>query len=246
MDGYLSDIDVLILCGGKGKRIRKICPHLPKPMAKIGSRHFLDIMLGYLAGFGFKRFILAVGYKANVIKGYYRKKKPTGIEICFSEEKKPLDTGGAVKYAAKQIKSKEFFVLNGDSFCEFEPIKFLKFHRGKKACISILLQKVAIGGDYGRVAVDRSSRIVSFDEKNPSARNCFINAGIYLFDRKTFYLMPKRERFSLERDFFPSLAGKRIFGFRNRGFFIDIGTPERYATANKYFSRTVEFQYYST
>lgn len=239
MDNNLKDIDVLILCGGLGKRLKKISSSVPKPMIKIGKRPFLDIIIDHLAGFGLRHFILGVGYKADMINDYYTKNPKKDIKILFSPERNPLDTGGAVKNAKRFIKSNCFFVLNGDSFCRFNPVKFLTFHRKKKALISILLKKESQGKDYGEIKIDKSSRILSFNEKNQKVKKCLINAGIYIFDKRVFGLMSYGRKFSLERDFFPEMSGKDIFGYINSGFFIDIGTPERYSKAKRYFSRKI-------
>lgn len=93
----LSDIDVFILCGGKGKRLKKISGKTPKPMVSVAGRPFLDILIEYLRRSGFKRFILGIGYQAEFIKKYYLQHKIPGADIIFSQENRPLGTGGAVK-----------------------------------------------------------------------------------------------------------------------------------------------------
>jgi len=231
----IKDIDVLILCGGAGKRLGKISRNKPKPMMEVGGRPFLDFILDYMAGFGFRRFILGTGYKADFIKKHYLHNQKPGLNILFSQEKTPLDTGGAVKNAASKINSKYFFVLNGDSFCEFNPLDFVNFHKKKMAIASILLRKVSDGSEYGEIMLDGSSRIKGFNEKSSKAGRCLINAGVYIFDRQIFNLMPRSKKFSLERDFFSTITGGRFFGYSKPGFFIDIGTPARYRKANKYF-----------
>jgi NDP-sugar pyrophosphorylase family protein len=231
----LKNIDVLILAGGLGKRLRKISRGRPKPMVRFQDTPFLDILIRHMVNFGFKRFILGIGYKANVVKAYYASRKIKGLEILFSQERKPLGTGGAVKKAKRLLKSNPFIVLNGDSFCKFKPLDFLKFHKKKKAVVSILLKEVENGADYGKVKLDKANRIVDFNEKNSQPKSCLINVGVYVFDKKAFGLMPRAKVFSLERDFFPKLAGKNCFGYAKSKFFIDIGTPERYLKANRYF-----------
>lgn len=231
----INNIDVFILCGGEGKRLKKISGSIPKPMICIGRRPFLDIVLGYLRKFGFKRFILGIGYKAHFIKKYYKEHKVSGAEIIFSEEDKPLGTGGAVKKAQRLIKSGIFLVLNGDSFSEFNAADFIKFYKRKKARILILLRKVENNQDFGAITTDRSSAITGFNEKSPASGNNFINGGVYLFSKNIFSMMPKKSQFSLEYDFFPRIVGKGLYGYKKTGFFIDIGTPERYLAAKKYF-----------
>jgi NDP-sugar pyrophosphorylase family protein len=240
MTNPFRHIDVFILCGGFGKRLRCIAKDIPKPMVKIGNQHFLDILIKYIAHFGFRRFILGIGYKADIIKNYYLKNKTSGLKILFSCENTPLDTGGAVKKAKGLIRSNPFFVLNGDSFCEFNPLRFLKFHEQKKSLISILLCQESDGNDYGRVRISEDSRILSFDEKEVKTGECLINTGIYLFDKKIFSYMPSLSSFSLERDLFPMMTEEKIYGYPKAGFFIDIGTPERYLRAKKLFFKEAD------
>jgi len=238
MDNRFKYIDVFILCGGFGKRLRKLNLDVPKPMAKMGDKHFLDIIIAYMANFGFRRFILGLGYKADFIMKYYSNKPEESLKIIFSHEKNPLGTGGAVKKAKKLISSRNFFVLNGDSFCQFNPQDFLSFHRRKKALATILLKRLSDDAkDYGKVKIDRLFRITSFQEKNGNAKKCLINSGVYLFDKKIFNLMTCQDNFSLEHDLFPDLAGNGLFGYIDPGYFIDIGTPKRYFKAKRHFSK---------
>jgi len=235
MSYLINNTDVYILCGGLGKRLKSVTKDKPKPMIEIGGKPFLDIVIGHMTSFGFRHFILGIGYRAEVFKKYYRDFKPKDLELEFCEEKTPLGTGGAVKKARSLIRTNSFLVLNGDSLCEYDPLDFLKFHKKKKADVSILLTKVTSGADYGKVKLNKENRIIDFNEKDSQAKNCLINAGIYVFDKKVFDLMPRAKAFSLEKDFFPMLFGTNCFGYTRPGFFVDIGTPERYLAAKKYF-----------
>ncbi len=234
----IKDIDVLVLCGGEGKRLRKISGKAPKPMVRIGRKVFLDIIIDYLRKSGFKRIILGIGYQAQFIKKYYCEHKIQGIEIVFSEEKTPLGTGGAVKKAKRLIKSESFLVLNGDTFSKFNADKFIKAYKQNKAKLLLLLRKAKSSQDYGAISIDKQSRITSFNEKPESGAGNFVNGGVYLFSQKAFPEMPKQTKFSLEYDFFPKMIGKGLYGYKESGFFIDIGTPERYSRAEKYFLKT--------
>ncbi|MDO8489046.1 MAG: sugar phosphate nucleotidyltransferase [Candidatus Omnitrophota bacterium] len=230
----IEDTDVLILCGGEGKRLKKISGKTPKPMVRMGRRVFLDIIIENLRRLGFKRIILGIGYQAKFIRKYYTEHKVPGLEIIFSEEKKPLGTGGAVKKAKRLIKSESFFVLNGDTFLRFNADKFIKFYSQKKSQLLILLKKAKANKDYGAITMDRNSKIISFNEKDCPRSNNFVNGGVYLFNKNVFSQMPKSHKFSLEYDFFPQMIGKGLYGYNEAGTFIDIGTPERYFTAKKY------------
>jgi len=238
MPNALSKIDVFILCGGLGTRLRSISKGFPKSMVRINDRPFLDIIINYLAGFGFKRFILGVGYKADKIAGYYKNNKILGLNILFSKEDSPLGTGGAVKKARRLFKSSTVLIVNGDSFCKFDPLKFLSLHKQRKAAISILLRKVPEIKDYGSIKIDKNCRILGFCEKTNFLKRAWINAVIYAFEKKIFNKMPKKMRFSLETDFFPKILEEKCFGFVYNDVFIDIGTPERYSRALDIFDRS--------
>jgi NDP-sugar pyrophosphorylase family protein len=200
-------------------------------MVEIGGEPFISIVLNYLVSLGFKRFILGLGYKADAFVSYFKEDKYPGAQIMFSAESSPLGTGGAVKNAQRLIKSNLFFVLNGDSFSKFSPSEFLRFHKDKKSLASLLLKRIKNAKDYGRVKVDKDSRLIVYNEKVPCIKSCLINAGVYIFDKKIFEKMPQRKEFSLEQDLFPLLVGKDFFGFLKSGYFIDIGTPERLSQA---------------
>lgn len=230
-----KDIDVLILCGGRGSRLRSVVSDRPKPMAEINQQPFLDALMGYLFLNGFRRFVLSTGYMAASIRRYYQKKE--GRDIRFCEESAPLGTGGALKKAGRFIKSGYFLALNGDSFCKVDFKKFLAFHNKKKGLASIVVAKNKQNRDCGSVKLDGLNRIISFREKE-GGKNRRISAGIYLFDRKIFSLMPKRGRFSLEYELFPKLNGKGFYGYMTDNTLVDIGTPDGLKKARLYFKRT--------
>lgn len=204
-------------------------------MVCFGKRPFLDILIDHLHKFGCKRFILGTGYNADFIKKYYNLNKYPGREIIFSTENKPLGTGGAVRKAKKLILSKHFLVINGDTFSDFNLKNFVKFSKQKKAKVLMLLRKENNNKDYGFVVTNPKSEIESYSEKKSPKSEGFINSGVYLFSREVFSMMPKKSVFSLEYDFFPKIIGNGVYGYKGKGFFIDIGTPERYLVAKKYF-----------
>jgi NDP-sugar pyrophosphorylase family protein len=219
-------IEVVILCGGLGTRLRGIINDRPKVMAEINGRPFLDILIDYVAHFGFARFILCVGYMGDVIKEYYRKKS-SELTILFSEEKEPLGTAGAIKNAEKLIRSEMFLVLNGDSICKIDLKDFLRFHNNKKALHSIVLATIDKPRDYGVIELDVNQKILSFIEKTNAHIVSLVNAGIYLLNRAVFGDIPSGQRFSLEYDLFPKILDKGIYGYITDRKLMDIGTPER-------------------
>lgn len=225
---HLKDLDLVILCGGLGKRFRKVSQIHPKPMAQIGGRPFLDFLLEHFLEQGIKRFILCVGYKGEYIKDYYRKSKYNKY-LIFSTETTPLGTGGALKNAEKYISSDIFFVANGDSYCKIDLQKFTTFHLSlSDGLVSMALTKRDIRDDCGQVRLNDHFLITSFTEKKASVPNPYMNAGIYIFNKKILSLIPSIQPSSLEYDIFPGMVGKNIYGFITRSKVYDIGTPERY------------------
>lgn len=229
----IKDIDVLIICGGLGTRLKNLFKDRPKPMAEINNKPFLDMLIEYITDFGFRRFILCAGHKAEVIEEYYRNRN-SGVDILISTEEAPLGTGGAIKNAQRFIKSDIFLAMNGDSFCDVDLYKFIDFHMNKKGLISIALVRNKDNADYGSVIIDDSGRIISFEEKGKKDNANMINAGIYLFNAQALSLMPTGKNFSLEYDFFPNNIDRGLYGYITEGLFIDIGTPGRYQKAKRF------------
>jgi D-glycero-alpha-D-manno-heptose 1-phosphate guanylyltransferase len=228
------NIDVLILCGGQGNRLKKIVTDRPKPMAEINGHPFLDILINYIEGFGFKRFILSVCHMSDFIKNYYRDKVHS-LEILFSLENEPLGTGGAVKNTEKLIYSDSFLVMNGDSFCPVNLTQFMDFHNQKNALLSMVVVESNNSEDFGQITLDNSQRIIQFEEKKRINGKPLINAGIYLFKRDILSMIPPNIKYSLEYDLFPKLVGKEFYGFVTEEKLLDIGTPERYEEAKRFF-----------
>ncbi len=231
-------IDVVLLCGGLGTRLKKVIHDRPKPMAEINRRPFLDILIDYAFGYGFRRFILCTGYKGDVVRKYYET-KDTHATFLFSEEKEALGTGGAIKNAEPMVQSDVFLVMNGDSFCGLNMLDFLNYHNSTKAFASIALVKKEKSQDCGVVSMDGNGRVTSFHEKIETEGMSFVSAGVYLFCTEVLSLVPAHKNYSLEFDLFPTLVqNKAVYGFCTNQQLIDIGTPERYELAKKIFDST--------
>lgn len=226
--------DVLILCGGLGTRLQNVLKDKPKPMVDFNDRPFLDLLIEYVKGFGFKRFILCSGYKGNLIQEYYKHKKD-GNTYIISQESAPLGTAGAIKNAESEIISDNFLAMNGDSFCPVDLNSFSNFHHSKNALVSLALTPMENTGDYGGVTLGDKNEINSFDEKTKTPDSKWVNAGIYFFRKNMLKCIPAGEKVSLELDTFPSLTGKGLFGFTTQSKLLDIGTPERLERARKLF-----------
>lgn len=230
-----SDIDVVVLCGGKGRRLRSVVGDRPKPLADINGRPFLDVLVDHVSAFGFRRFILCTGYMGSAVKKYYAEKQD--LDIIISHEEKPLGTAGALKKAERLIKSDPFLLMNGDSICKAALPKLLAFHRKKGAEFSMVITRPEKGSDYGSVSIDNLGKITLFREKESAVRGTLMNAGIYLLERKIFSRIPSGKKRSLEKEVFPALAGGNFYGYITKAKLIDIGTPDRYARARRLFRR---------
>lgn len=228
----IRNIDLLVLCGGKGERLKGLSGDRPKPMVDINGRPFLDILLDHLVRSGISRIIFCTGYRGDVVKDYYTD-NGRSLNISFSQEPFPLGTAGAVKNAQSLVKSGHFLVVNGDSFCPIDLNDFMAFYLRKKAEYAVCLTSATSGTDYGSVSLDSSKRIKSFNEKLEVSRGGLINAGIYILDRKIFGLIASGKKASLEYDVFPSLPENGFYGYETDKVLIDIGTPDRLEAAKK-------------
>lgn len=227
-----EDIDVVILSGGRGLRLSGIVSDKPKPMALVAGSPFLDAIIKYVSGFGFKRFILCTGYMAQAIKEHYKDRQD--LTLVFSEEKEPLGTAGAIKNAEPFIHGDMFLAMNGDSICKMDIRDFIDFHALRDAMVSVALAAGAGKSDCGVITLNENGIITSFNEKASSDEHCFLNAGVYVMSKNALSLIPSGRNYSLEYDLLPSILDKEVYGYITEGGFIDIGTPERYKKAEDF------------
>lgn len=220
----------IVLAGGLGTRLQKVVKELPKPMAKIGNKPFLEILLCYLREQNIKKVILSVGYKKEMIQNYFGDSF-CGLEILYSKEKTPLGTGGAIKKALRLVDEDFVFVFNGDTFFDVDLEKLKIFHQKNSADISIALKKMENFKRYGSVLVE-NDKIVKFNEKK-FTQNGYINGGVYILRRDTLKI--EEDVFSFEE--FLSTTDKKIYGLVCDGYFIDIGIPQDYYKAQKDLAR---------
>jgi D-glycero-alpha-D-manno-heptose 1-phosphate guanylyltransferase len=225
--------EAIILAGGLGTRLREAVSEVPKSMAPVNGRPFLDYLLAYLAHHDVRKVILAVGYKAGSIITHY------GEKYDYSVEDEPLGTGGAVRQALGLSNEKETLVLNGDSFFDIDFKSFCQLHAQAGADCSLALRRTEDAGRYGTVITGPGGRINRFHEKNESRGTGLINGGIYLVNRQKFLdHTPAETPFSLEKDFFEKKAGElKLFGFEFEDYFIDIGIKKDYEKAQNDFTR---------
>jgi NDP-sugar pyrophosphorylase family protein len=233
----LREIQTVILCGGFGTRLRGALSGLPKSLAPIAGRPFLDYLLNHLATAGIREILLCIGHRGESIEAEYASGTRLGVSIAYSSETSPLGTAGALKHAAPLIRSNPFFLLNGDSFLDLDFDRLLTQHRSTAAIATMTLTQIASPLRYGAVTLQVNGAVQTFAEKTgeiakSSAAGTLINAGIYALNRDVLeHIPPAPPPVSFERDTLPSLIGRGLFGFVSTGFFIDIGVPDDYQRA---------------
>jgi NDP-sugar pyrophosphorylase family protein len=234
----MSDVQAVILCGGLGTRLRGAVPNLPKALAPVAGRPFLDYLLAGLAAAGVREVVLCTGHLSEKITAEYGRKLSCGLSVEYSAEAAPLGTAGALKHAAPVIRTNPFLVLNGDSLVELDFGRMLAAHLACGASATIVLTEVPSPERYGSVAVDPNGEVCGFAEKTYSTISgsacgpTTVNAGVYLLDRRLLAKIPEAPpAVSLERQVLPTWIGQGLFGFVTQGFFIDIGVPEEYQRA---------------
>ncbi len=225
----------IILAGGIGTRLRPLSCTRPKLLFPVLNKPLLDRTLERLAEIGVDGVILAVKYMSEVFKQRYGEKKH-GISISYSIEKKPMRTGGAIKYAEGLIGHEEsFLVLNGDIFSTIDYSALIKKHKETDAVATIALYRVEDPSRYGTVKLASENKITMFVEKAPleQAPSNLINAGVYILDPEIFDYIPSGRPVSIEHEVFPKLAEEgKLFGHEFSEIWIDIGKPSDYLRAN--------------
>jgi len=233
MDSAHNETKAVLLVGGMGTRLRSVVPSVPKPLASVGKRPFLELLVQQLRYQGFRQLVLCTGYLAHQIDNELGDGHELDVTIEYSKEPSPLGTAGAVKFAEPLLhEAPDFLVMNGDSFMEIDFQELVSFHRQSCGIASMAVVQMQNEMRYGTVQLDTEGRVSGFAEKGSGDPQGYVNAGIYVFDRRIFEHIPKGPS-SLERDIFPKLLTHGIYASRQRGVFIDIGTPEDYARAQE-------------
>jgi NDP-sugar pyrophosphorylase family protein len=231
-----ESIKAIIQCGGEGTRMRPLTLTIPKPMLPLGYKPFLEHTINYFKGQGIYNFILTISYLGEQIIKYFEDGSRLGVKIEYSIEKEALGTGGAIKNAEKKINS-TFATINGDVlFGNFQFRDILKFHKEKRAIVTIALAKVDDARRFGLVERDEVGKVINFIEKPKYSVSGWVNAGLYVLEPKIFEYIKPRKFVSLEKDVFPVLVEEgKMYAFPHFGYWIDIGVPSDYEKACKDF-----------
>ena len=227
---------VIILAGGLGTRLRASVKDVPKPMAPINNVPFLRILLDFWIDSGISNIIISIGYMGEVISSYFG---PTyrNISITYVSENKPLGTGGAIKNIIDRLNlSKDVYIVNGDTFFEIDIHKLSRSHIKNKSKLSIALFKYS-GSDfqrYKRIFIDNNDKILEYNEDS----SFYANGGIYILNPGIFKSYQNETSFfSFEENFIPYIHSLKllIYGVVFDNYFIDIGVPEDFEAAKRYF-----------
>lgn len=227
--------EAIILAGGFGTRLKSVVHDVPKSMALIQERPFLEYLFDYLIGQGIQKLILSTGYKSEHIRNHF-KTQYKNIPIVYSNEESPLGTGGAIKKALDHVESAQVVVTNGDTIFLGRIPEQYQFHIYNHADATIALKRLEDCARYGTVEINDSKRITGFREKM-AAKQGLINAGLYILNRNIFESMVMPDKFSIEQDFFANYCDNLLFyGYEDGHYFLDIGIPEDYERAQNEFA----------
>ena len=216
---------VIILAGGKGTRLPHSAKNIPKVLVKVAGKSILQHQLDLLKKHGLNDIRLSLGYMADKIIDYLDGRYEYVIEP------KPLGTGGAIKFASKDLKE-DFMVLNGDILCDIDLSKFIKFHKNVPQTNSLTVWYCRDARPYGLIDLKRK-KVIKFKEKPQSPTSGYINAGFYILSPNIFKNI-KKTSFSIEKDVFAKLAKNgRLAAFIYEGYWTDLGTEERLREAQR-------------
>jgi D-glycero-alpha-D-manno-heptose 1-phosphate guanylyltransferase len=222
--------EAIILAGGLGTRLRDTVPGLPKCMAPVAAEPFLTYVIRHLLSQGIERFIFSLGYKHEIIETFLEERFGTINYQCVIEDE-PLGTGGAIKLALEQVREKEVLVVNGDTLFKIEAKNVSDFHQQQNAECTIVLKPMKNFDRYGVVELEKDHHVKSFREKKQYTEG-LINGGIYVLDVAKFMTEKFPSKFSFEKDYLEKFYSlKKIAGFIQDKYFIDIGIPEDYTRA---------------
>lgn len=222
-------MEAIVLAGGRGVRLAARVSGIPKAMAPVAGRPFLEILLRQLERSGCTRVILSVGYLHAVIEDHFGSEF-AGMSLDYAVEESPLGTGGAIRKALAQATEEAVLVLNGDTFLDADYKEMLRVHWAANAAMTMAVTRQQDIARYGGVVMS-GGRVVGFEEKGRSGPG-WINAGAYVLNRNIKWPPQLPERFSFEKDFLgPCVAEIAPVAYEVTGYFLDIGVPEDFDRA---------------
>lgn len=223
--------EAVVLAGGLGTRLKSAVPDLPKCMAPVAGRPFIDYIIMALRDNGIQKIIFSLGYMSEIVIDHLKNNWPElPYEYCI--ETQPLGTGGAIKLAIQQVNGDHFVVVNGDTLFDVDLVQMSRLHTHTKAAISVALKPMSDFDRYGSVQIDDSLCIKAFIEKKQMSQG-LINGGLYYINKNWFSGLSLPQVFSFEKDVLEKNTDSNvIFGYISDTYFIDIGIPEDFEKAS--------------
>lgn len=229
-------MQAIVLVGGEGTRLRPLTSDVPKPAVTLVDRPFLAYMLEWLGAHGVEEVVLACGFLPDVLReALAGEEERAGLRITYCAEPEPLGTAGAIRFAAEALGDRledSFLALNGDVLADLDLGALIRAHRECGASGTIGLHRVDDSAAYGLVRCDESGAVLEFLEKTGEEVPGDINAGAYVLERSVLDLIPAGKQVSIEREVFPRLVGAGLHALPLEGYWMDIGTPDRYLQAS--------------
>jgi mannose-1-phosphate guanylyltransferase len=227
-------VQALILAGGKATRLRPLTSRLPKPVVPLVGQPFISYMLEWLCAHGINDVIMSCGFLADGVREVLGDGSQFGVTLRYVEEPEPLGTGGALKFA-ENLLAERFFMLNGDVLTDIDLTAQLAQHERTGARATLALMSVEDPSAYGLVHCHEDGTVAEFLEKpgpDQTVSTSLVNAGAYILEREVLSSMaPAGTVISIERDLFPTLVDEGLYGYEAEGYWLDIGTPDRYLQA---------------
>jgi len=229
-------VKAVILVGGFGTRLRPLTLTIPKNLLPVGHVPMVERVVGHLAEHGVTEAVLSLGYKPDTFLDAYPDGTCAGVKLTYAVEDEPLDTAGAIRFAAGEAGIDErFVVVNGDVLTDLDVSRLIRFHDASGAEATIALHTVEDPSRYGVVVTDVAGQVEAFIEKpsKDEAPSTAINAGTYVFESSVLGRIPAGRKVSVERETFPALvADGTLYALDGNAYWLDAGTPETYLQAN--------------
>ena len=232
----MSNRSAILLVGGRGTRLAPLTNNTPKPMLQVAGVPFTEHQITKARNAGITEIVLATSFKAELFEPYFGDGKAFGISIKYAVEEVALGTGGAISNAAAMLDgSGPVAIFNGDVLSKHDLDGQFKFHQSNGADVTLYLTQVEDARAYGAVELDSTGRVSAFNEKMENPPTNTINAGCYIFNREVISSIPFGKVISVERETFPQLlaSGAKVFGFIDKSYWLDIGTPTALLKASR-------------
>lgn len=235
----------VVLVGGEGTRLRPLTYTRPKQMLPVGDATMLERVLSWLAGHDIDEAVLSLGYRPDAFLDAYPDGKACGVNLRYAVEESPLDTAGAIRFAACEagFDRDTFVVVNGDVLTDLDVGSLVELHRSRRAEATIALTPVEDPSAFGVVPTEADGRVIAFIEKPPreEAPTNLINAGTYILEPTVLERIPTGRKVSIERETFPALvADEALYALGSDAAWIDAGTPATLLRSNLGYAPTGE------